>query len=54
MREQMYVQSGPGHMTKMAATPIYCKKHFKNLLKNQKAIDLGIWYVAFGMWGLPS
>ena len=39
------------HMNKMAATPIY----FKNpLLQNQKADDLGTWYVAFGMWGLPS
>ena len=39
-----------GHMTKMTATPIYGKKTFKNLLlQNQKADDLGIWYVAFGM-----
>ena len=36
-----------GHMTKMAATPIL-------LLKNQKTNDLGTWYVALGMWGLPS
>ena len=42
-------------MTKMAATPIYGKKPFKNLLlQNQKADDLGTWYVAFGLWGLPS
>ena len=35
-------------MTKMAATPIYGKKPFKNLLhQNQKADDLGTWYVAF-------
>ena len=47
--------NGPGHMTKMAAMPIYGKKNFKNLLlQNQKANDLGTWYVAFGMWGLPS
>ena len=44
-----------GHMTKMAATPIYGKKPFKNLLfQNQKAGDLGTWYVALGMCGLPS
>ena len=47
--------NGPGHMTKMAATPIYGKKPFKNLpLKNQKADDLRTLYVALGMWGLPS
>ena len=45
--------NGPGHMIKMAVTPIYCK-HFKNLLQNQKAIDLGAWYVTLGMLGLPS
>ena len=39
----------------MAAKPIYGKKKtFKNLLQNQKADDLGTWYVALGMWGLPS
>ena len=46
---------GPGHMSKMAATPISGKKPFKNLLlQNQKSDDLGTWYVAFGLWGLPS
>ena len=35
-------------MTEMAATPIYGKKPFKNLLlQSQKADDLGTWYVAF-------
>ena len=34
-------------MTKMAATPIYGKKPFKNLLL-QKAVDLGTWYVTLG------
>ena len=29
-------------------------KLFKNLLQNHKADDLGTWYVALGMWGLPS
>ena len=47
--------NGPGHMTKMVAMPIYGKKTFKNLLlQNQKADDLGTWYVALGIWGLPS
>ena len=44
-----------GHMTKKADMPIYGKNPFKNLLfQNQKADDLGTWYVTFGMWGLPS
>ena len=38
-----------GHMTKMAAMPIYGKKLFKSLLfKNHKANDLWTWYVALG------
>ena len=42
--------NGPGHMTKMAATPIYGKS-FKNLiLQNQKADDDGTWYKALEMW----
>ena len=36
--------NGPGHMTKMAAMPIYVK----NLLQNQKADDLETWYSASG------
>ena len=44
-----------GHMTKMAATPIFGKNLLKNLLlQNQKASDLETWYVALGMWSLPS
>ena len=42
-----------GHMTKMAATPIY-GKNILNRLRNQKINDLGTWYVAFGVWGLPN
>ena len=34
-----------GHMIKMTATPIYGKT-FKNLLQNQKACEIGTWYVA--------
>ena len=41
--------NGPGHMTKMAATPIYGKKTFKNLLlQNQLADFHETWYVASG------
>ena len=46
--------NGLGHMTKMAATPIYGKNLLNLLLQNQKADDLGTWYVALGMWCLPS
>ena len=32
-----------------------CQNPLKNLLlQNQKSDDLGTWYVAMGMWGLPS
>ena len=42
--------NGPGHMTKMAATPIYGKNLLKNLLlQNQKVDDLWTWYVALGL-----
>ena len=44
-----------GHMTDMAATPIYGKNPVKIFFfQNQKADDLGTWYVALGMCGLPS
>ena len=36
--------NGPGHMTKMAAMPLYGK----NLLQNQKSYDLETWHVASG------
>ena len=39
-----------GHMTKMAATPIYSKKHLKNL-ENQWADFNETWYVALGTLG---
>ena len=38
----------------LAATPIYGKNPINLLLKNQAANDLWTWYVALGMWGLPS
>ena len=38
-----------GHMTKMAATPIYGKKPFKNLLlQNRQTDSHKTWYVALG------
>ena len=40
--------NGPGHMTKMAAMPIYGKKPFKNLLQNRQADFHETWYVASG------
>ena len=46
--------NGPGHMTKMAAMPIYGKNLKKLLLRNQKAYDLETWYVALGARVLPS
>ena len=39
--------NGPGHMTKMAAMPIYGKT-LKNLLRNQTADDHETWYAASG------
>ena len=46
--------NGPGHVTKMAAKPIYVKnlKHF--LLLNQAADDVESWYAASGTRVLPS
>ena len=41
--------NGPGHMTNMAATPIYGKNIKYLLLWNQKAdVDLGSWYAVSG------
>ena len=40
--------SGPCHMIKMAAMPIYGKTLKNLLLWNQKADDLETWYAALG------
>ena len=40
--------NGSGHMTKMAAMPIYGKNLKILLLRNQKADDLETWYTASG------
>ena len=46
--------NGPGHMTKLAAMPIY-GKNLKNLpLQNQKSYDLETWHVASGTQALQS
>ena len=42
-----------GHMTKMAAMPIY-GKNLKNHLWNQKVDDLESWYAALGTRVLPN
>ena len=42
-----------GHMTNMAAMPIYGKNLKNLLLQNQLTDDLETWYVALCMWVLP-
>ena len=42
-----------GHMTHMAAMPIYGKNLQKNLLQNQMTDDLETWYVTLFMHVLP-
>ena len=37
-------------VAKMEALPMYGKKHLKNL-QNQKANNIGTWYVLLVMWG---
>ena len=44
--------NGPGHMTKMAAMPIYGKNLKNLLLQNQKSYDLETWHVALGTQAL--
>ena len=46
--------NGPGHMTKVAAIPIYGKNLKNLLLRNQKADDLETWYAASGARVLAS
>ena len=46
--------NGPGHVTKIAAMPIYGKKPFKNLLPNQQANELRTWYTTSGTGALQS
>ena len=46
--------NGPGHMTKMAAMPIYGKILKNLLLQNQKSYDLETWHVASGTQVLQS
>ena len=46
--------NGPGHMTMMAAMPIYGKNLKNLLLKNQNSYDLEPWHVASGTQALQS
>ena len=48
---QKFYINGVGHMTKMAAAPIYMEK---NLLQNQKSYDLETWHAASGTQALQS
>ena len=56
-----YISNGLGHMTNMAAMPIYgknIKKIFsagtkQQMTRNQEADDLETWYTALGMRVLP-
>ena len=44
-RERKFVQNGPGHMTKMAASPIYGKnplKIFFSRTRRQMTLGLGM------------
>ena len=41
----------PGHMTKMASSPIFGKNLF---LQNQETDDLETWYTAWGTQVLPN
>ena len=38
--------NGPGHMTKMAATPFLVKTFENLILQNRKSYDLETWHVA--------
>ena len=54
MGEPKFVQMGLVTWPRWPPCP-YMVKTFENLLlQNQKADDLGTWYVASGLWGLPS
>ena len=46
--------NGPGHMTKMAAMPIYGKNVKNLLLQNKKSYDLKTWHVLSGTQALQS
>ena len=46
--------NGPGHMTKMAAMPIYGKNLKNLLLQSQKSYDFETWHVASGTQALQS
>ena len=51
--KKVYI-NGSGHMTKMAAMPIYGKNLKNLLLQNQKSYDLETWHVATVTQALQS
>ena len=51
-RTKVY-KNGPGHMTKMAAMPIY-GKNLLNILQDHKSNDLETWHAASGTQALQS
>ena len=53
-RERKFVQMVMVTWPRWPPRPYMVKTLYNLLLQNQKAIDLGTWYVALGMWGLPS
>ena len=52
--ETKVCSNGPGHMTKMAAMPIYDKNLKKYSSPEPKADDVETWYAASGARLLPS
>ena len=49
--KKVYI-NGLGHMTKMAAMPIYGKNLKNLLLQKQKSYDLETWHVSLGTQAL--
>ena len=54
MGERNFRSNVPGHMTKMAAMPIYGKNLKKSSSLEPKANDLETWYATLGAQVLPS
>ena len=54
--EKKVYGNAPGHMTKMAATPIhmYMVKTLKNLLLQNQTYDFETWHAASGTQALQS
>ena len=52
-RKKVYI-NGLGHITKMAAMPMYGKSLKNLLVQNQKSYDLETWHVSLGTQALQS